>query len=82
MNSDGSMYMPPEMAKELEEAFGKRVEALTDAVNESSLPIDDEAIARELAMMNRKARLAFYSERRRGAGEADALEAARQTLKP
>lgn len=87
MDSSGRMYMPPEYEAELVKMFKDKVEALTEevsfgAVPEDALPIEDETIAKELAGMNRTARRAYFSERRRGAAEADALEAARQTLKP
>ena len=88
MDSSGRMYMPPEQEEILRKMFEDRVDKLTRAVRDvefvqppaDAMPIEDENIARELAGMNRAARLAFYSERRRGEPEAAAIEAARSTL--
>jgi hypothetical protein len=43
-----------------------------------AVPISDGAVATELRGLNRRGRLAFYSERRRGASEGEALAAARR----
>lgn len=87
MDSSGRMYMPPEYERQLAEMFSQKADALAEeikfgAVPEDALPIEDEAIALELAGMNRRARLAFFSERRRGATESSALAAAKNTLAP
>lgn len=81
MNNNGDMYMTAEMKAAFEEAFGKPVDAETGPWSEDALAIEDQDIARELAGMNRAARRAFMSERRRGSPEAAAIEAARATLK-
>lgn len=45
-----------------------------------ALPIEDLNIAQRLALYNRRARMAFWSERRRGVSEEQALAAAARTL--
>lgn len=45
-----------------------------------ALPIEDLNTAQRLAQLNRRGRMAFWSERRRGVSEEQALEAAARTL--
>lgn len=80
MDSSGGMHVPAELKATLEKAYGKPVDVTTGPPPAGSLLIESEEIARELAVMNRAARLIFRSERRRGASEEAALETAKNSL--
>lgn len=48
--------------------------------NDDTLPPEDRKVAFRLAQFNRRGRHAFWSVRRHGGTEAEALAAARRTL--
>lgn len=76
MDSNGNLYatkkLRDEMDAKLREMVGESEEPPADSV-----PVEQVHLA-ELAAMNRRGRLVFYSERRRGASVEDAMSAARR----
>lgn len=53
-----------------------------EAAEPQPLPPEDRKVAEVLAQFNRRGRLAFWSARRHGKPEQEALAAARRTLRP
>lgn len=83
MDSKGNLYA-------IKAALGAMEETMRDAFMQTEelpangpdfLAIDDEYVAAQLAGMNRRARMVYFSERRRGASERSALDAARESYR-
>ena len=74
MDSKGNFYADGEAAERLAEQLGEKVKPLS-AAPKTAVQISELA-AGFLTKMNRKQRRAFWSERRRGAGESAALTVA------
>lgn len=82
MDSNGNMYLDEAARKALEEAFGDDAAAgfsPTPALQTELLGIESTKVAYELSRLNRRARLVYFSERKRGASEDEALGAAEQS---
>lgn len=82
MDSNGNFYANEEARKRIESMFSGRTEEKVKPIEQS--PPDaidvDEGAAVELAGMNRRQRMVFYSERAHGKSVEDALLAARDSL--
>ena len=82
MDSNGNMYLDEAARKALEEAFGEDAAKgfqPTPALETEMLGIDNMKVAYALSRLNHKARQVYFSERRRGASEEEALGAAEQS---
>jgi hypothetical protein len=84
MDSGGNIYASKALAEALEQATGRPIREMRPAhrMPRSAIPIEDDVVARSLAQLNNKARRVFYSQRRRGVAELEALWAAEATLDP
>ena len=81
MDDQGKIYANEAARAELEAAMQDKDERVHPLVDKPANAIGlDRMTAQALAGMNRKQRMAFYSEKRRGASLDEAFEAARRAL--
>lgn len=87
MDSSGNMYGNPEAKAAILKILGEKTAAAAEQLKpieqkpDDAIEIKSEMIAAQLATMNRRQRLAFFSERRHGVEEDDAIEIARNALR-
>jgi len=84
MDSGGNIYASKVLAEALEQETGRPIRDLRqpEKMPKSIIAIESPEIARALASLNRKARIAFYARRRAGDDEETALWAAEATIDP
>ena len=81
MDSNGNLYANKAALEAMDEQFREHFKPAAQQPSDA-LPIEDGYIASRLALCNRRARKVFFSERRRGASEAEALAAAEASYRP
>jgi hypothetical protein len=82
MDSRGNMYASNEAKAMFEEQAGRELDVRpASQMPKDALPIENGYVASRLALCNRRARQVFYSERRRGKNEVEALAAAEDSYR-
>ena len=82
MDSGGNIYASKAIAETWEREVAARVREMRtpERMPRSTVAIKNPEVARALASLNRKARLAFYAQRKKGVEEYGALAAAEATV--
>jgi len=81
MDSKGHLYANKAALEAMEERL-REAFTPTEAMPADAIEVANPKVAETLAKMNRKARRVYFSERRRGASEDEALAAAEGSYYP